>query len=479
MRIGLYTEGTYPITRGGVSTWCEHLITGMPEHQFVPITVIGSDERALADLPSNVSDVTLIPMWDKVRPPVPVVDRRDSRALGTILARLWQVVLPAEQDAIRLDDFASCLRELTSWTGYSLPSLLSRSGSTRWILEAWEKHRDPHGLPGMTLADAADAAAMVDRVLALADRTFPEVDVSHVASNGPPSLLALGRLWSRGTPILLTEHGIYLRERYLALAEGELNWSTRYVIGAFLRALSQLTYAEAAAIAPVSEFNRRWELRLGADPHRTRTVYNGVDVDRYTPIAGEPDVPTVLFVGRIDPLKGLEVLVDAFAIVHERLPQARLRLFGPTPPINEGYRDDLDALIQRRGLAPSVSFEGSVDSSMTAFEAGTVVALSSISEGLPYGVIEAMMAGRPTVNTDVGGVGEIVGRDGRCGLLVPPRDPAAFADALVGLLSDPEGRAAMGHSARQRATRLFNMTDFLDGYRSLYATTARTPSSLE
>lgn len=479
MRIGLFTEGTFPITRGGVTTWCEHLITGMPEHQFVPVTVVGSDERALEDLPSNVSDVTLIPMWGKARPPVPIVDRRDTLLVGDILARLWQAVLPAGEQDSQLDDFAACLRELTSWTGWALPSILSRAGSTRWILEAWGRHRATRRLPAMALADAAAAAAMIDRVLALADRPFPELDISHVASNGPPSLLALGRRWSRGTPILLTEHGIYLRERYLALAGGDLNWSARYVIGAFLRLLSQLTYAEATHIAPVSDFNRRWELRLGADPQRTRTVYNGVDIDQYTPITGEPDVPTVLFVGRIDPLKGLEVMLDAFRIVHDRLPQSRLRLFGPTPEVNREYRDGLEEQLLRLGLSACATFEGGVESSMTAFEAGTVVALSSISEGLPYGVIEAMMAGRPTVNTDVGGVNEIVGRDGRCGLLVPPRDPAALAEALLGLLEDPARRSAMGLAARQRATTLFNMTDFVEGYRGLYADTASARSPQE
>ena len=471
MRIGLFTEGTFPVVAGGVSTWCEHLINGMPDHDFVPITLVGTTARALDGLPPNVTDITLIPMWGKAPPPMPVVDRRDSLALGRILDRLWSVVLPAQEGEPDQDDFASSLKELTEWSGYHLPSLLSRAGSTRWIQEAWQRHCVLRpSLPVMTLADAASAAAMVDRVVALADRDFPDVDVSHVASNGPPSLLALGRWWSRGTPILVTEHGIYLRERLLALAEGDLHWSARYVVGTFLRLLTQVTYAEAACIAPVSEFNRRWELRLGADPMRTSTIYNGVDVDMYTPIVGEPAVPTVSFVGRIDPLKGLEVLLDAFALLRERLPQARLRLFGPTPESNRDYRVGLEDQIARLGLSSCVSFDGPVESSMTGFEAGTVVALSSISEGLPYAVIEAMMAGRATVNTDVGGVSEIVGTDGRCGLVVPPRDPAAFAEALWTVLSDPGRRASMGHAARERAVSLFNMDDFIGAYRDLYAT---------
>lgn len=470
MRIGLFTEGTYPIISGGVSTWCEHLINGMPEHTFVPITLIGGTERARDGLPANVEEVTLIPMWGIERAPVPIVDWADARALGRILARLWGAVLPADGSQPDLTGFVAAIKELTFWRGHALGSLLSRHGSTRHILKAWNQRRlQLPTLPAMTLADAASAAAMVDRILALADRKFPEVDVSHVASNGSPSILALGRWWHNGTPIVVTEHGIYLRERLLAMADGELNWSTRAVIGAFLRLITRATYAEATAIAPVSNFNRDWELQLGADPQRTRTIYNGVDTTHYAPVQTEPADPTVVFVGRIDPLKALEVLVDAFALVRDRVPRVRLRIFGPTPAGNEAYLAALQEQVRLAGLEDTVTFEGAVPSSMIAFEAATVVALSSISEGLPYGVIEAMMAGRASVNTDVGGVAEIVGSDGSCGLVVPPRNPEALADALTALLLDPARRAALGHNARYRATELFNMADFLASYRDLYA----------
>lgn len=466
MRIGLFTEGTYPIVQGGVSTWCGHLMDGMPEHTFVPVTLVGGDVPRDLSVHANVRDLTLVPMWGRVPAPLPFVDAGDARRLRPLLAALWRAVLDAEAD---LDAFAAALAALTSWRGHSLASLLSRHGSAPHIAEGWRVLRaaDP-GLPSMTLADAVAAAEFCDRVLALADRDWPQVDVSHVASNGPPSVLALGRRWRDGTPILVTEHGIYLRERYLALADSGLAWSARFVIGAFLRRLTQLTYREATVVAPVSEFNRRWELELGAEPARTRTVYNGVDTRLYAPVDAEPETPTVVFVGRIDPLKGLETLVDAFAIVADEVPGAQLKLFGPTPETNRAYREGLEAQIDAAGLRDAVTFEGPVASSTLGFAEGHVVALSSISEGLPYGVIEAMMAGRPTVNTDVGGVGEIVGADGSCGLLVPPRDAAALARGLVAYLRDPALRSRTGRAARERAVRLFDMDDFIAAYRRLY-----------
>ena len=94
-----------------------------------------------------------------------------------------------------------------------------------------------------------------------------------------------------------------------------------------------------------------------------------------------------------------------------------------------------------------MTFAGPVASSRDAFAAGHVVALSSISEGMPYTVIEAMMCGRATVSTDVGGVAETVGD---AGLVVPPRDPRAFATACLELLTDPARRADLARAGPRR-----------------------------
>lgn len=475
MRIGLLTEGTYPVARGGVTTWCEQLIEGLPDDDFIPVTLISSKEKVILDLPPNVpaDEVTLIPMWGRVAGPPPLVWARHARNLTRLLERLWAAVLsPDHGPTGDQEAFTAALKELTGWQGPSLARLIDRYSSTHPILQAWERHRAANpDLPGMTLGDAAATAVFVDRMIAVADADWPEVDVSHVASNSPPALLALGRWWQRGTPIVVTEHGIYLRERHLALAETSMAWTSRYVIGRFLRMLGQATYAAARYIAPVSDFNRQWELELGADPDRTAVIYNGVDTDLYHPLE-EPGEPTISFVGRIDPLKALEVLVEAFALVRRRVPAARLRLFGPTPKGNEAYHEELQAQIDALGLTEAVTFEGRVASSMQAFAAGQVVALSSISEGLPFTVIEAMMAGRATVNTDVGGVAEVVGRDGAAGIVVPPRDPRAFADALVSLLQDDALRQEIGRTARVRAMELFDLTTFLHSYRDLYRAAA-------
>src|SRR6185369_4955416 len=123
-----------------------------------------------------------------------------------------------------------------------------------------------------------------------------------------------------------------------------------------------------------------------------------------------------------------------FAIVNEKMPEARLRIYGGTPAVNAGYRDSCQALIEDLGLTAVATLEGRVDDTVHAYHSGSVVALTSISEGFPYTVVEAMACGRTVVCTNVGGVAEAIGD---AGIVVAPRDPAAVAAACLKLLEDP------------------------------------------
>src|ERR1019366_3495089 len=184
---------------------------------------------------------------------------------------------------------------------------------------------------------------------------------------------------------------------------------------------------------PGNVYNRRWEERLGAEPTHIRTVYNGVDPANFPALTGEPEIPAISWVGRIDPIKDLEALLRAFSLVHKDMPEARLRLFGSPSKGRESYLQRCRALATELGIGEVAMFEGRVENIRDAYDAGCIVVLSSVSEGFPYSLIEAMTCGRPCVATDVGGVTEAVGDTG---LVVPPRSPRALAEACLVLLRD-------------------------------------------
>lgn len=475
LRVGLIGEGTYPIAEGGVSTWYHQLVTGLADHDFSVVTLVGEQTDFVWDVPDNVTSVDLIPVWDPPRRNPLRGRRAERRRVAALVRELWAIVLRpgvADGDLItphELERARAALEALSLENNQTLLTTLLKINTSQKILEAWNRTREATpSLPPMTLSEAAQAAGLADRILAVLDVGWPEVDVTHVSSSGPASLIGLARKWRDGVPLVLTEHGIYLRERYLALHALDLPWTVRAALGFLIRLISEVTYLEADLLAPVSEFNARWEQRLGADYSRVRTLYNGVDESSYPVVTTEPELPTISFVGRIDPLKDLHTLLEAFQLVRATIPTAHLRLYGPVPEQNQGYFEELTRTVDARFPDGAVTFEGPASSSMVAIEAGHVVVLSSISEGLPFTLIEAMMAGRATVSTDVGGVREVVGPSGGAGLVVPPRDPVSLSEGMISLLRDSEHRHMMGRLARERAVMLFTLERFHDQVRDLY-----------
>ncbi|MCT1863036.1 GT4 family glycosyltransferase PelF [Dietzia cinnamea] len=481
MRIALINEGTYPVNTGGVSTWCDQLVSGMPDHTWEVVTLTGGSRTPITwTVPSQVRSTTLYPVWAPVRAGLPesqLLTRRRRARVRAALRDLWAAILPPAETitvadgTVRHDPalLGAALRELLAAGGGDLFRLLGSESSAEALLDAWWGHSPALDRSArLSVGDAVEAATLVDRTLCATDVRFGDVDVVHASSNGSAALVGLARKWRDGVPLILTEHGVYLRERYLALAGTQLGWSARYAVCTALRAFCVLVYSEADLLLPVSDFNARWAVRLGADPARIHTVRNGVDVSTMTPVGPEPEIPTISFVGRIDPLKDLETLVRAYALVRRELPATRLRIFGPCPTGNARYKESIEETIDELGVTDGVTWEGPTAGPRPAVEAGSIVALSSVSEGLPFTTIEAMMCGRVTVNTDVGGVSEAVGRDGRLGGLVPPRDPEAFAEECLRFLTDDRLREQTGQRGREHALESFALSSCIDTFRGWY-----------
>jgi glycosyltransferase involved in cell wall biosynthesis len=168
------------------------------------------------------------------------------------------------------------------------------------------------------------------------------------------------------------------------------------------------------------------------------------------------DAPTAVFFGRLLRSKGLTDLVDAFAIVRERRPDARLVIAGPPPRRTE--EGEVEQAVRERGLEDVVAVDSRY---LPNEEVRPLMELASVVV-LPYtsatqsGVLHVAYAcGRPVIATRVGGLPEVV-EEGGTGLLVPPGSPRELADAIVAMLDDPEGTARMGERARHLAETRFS-----------------------
>jgi glycosyltransferase involved in cell wall biosynthesis len=471
MKITLITEGTYPHHLGGVSVWCDQLVREMAEHQFevLALSATGTETNTW-DLPSNVTAVDTLPLWSA--PP--------RRRAGRTLRAQFRPVQERFFNSMAVNDdghgFVPSLQELAELArGGQLSAAMSSDDAVDTLLRVGPvcSHR-PHGAgPGpLSVGDAVDVLVLLEHFLRPLAVPPPTADLCHSVANGLGALPALAAKWAHGTPFLMTEHGLYLRERYLSYRPGSLSQPARSIVLRFFKLLVQAAYKSADLVAPGSGYNRLWELAGGTPPTRICPVRNGIDPSSFPVAISEPAVPTLSWIGRIDPLKDVETLLRAFSLVRAAVPDCRLRIFGPVQKGGEEYLHKCLDLAAELDLDGSATFEGRVGSPVEAYHAGHVVVLTSISEGLPYTVLEAMATGRPVVATDVGGVAEAVGDTG---LLVPPRNPSAVADACLHLLANADERRALGKAARSRVVHLFTAKASFDTYRRLYRDVARRP----
>jgi glycosyltransferase involved in cell wall biosynthesis len=188
-------------------------------------------------------------------------------------------------------------------------------------------------------------------------------------------------------------------------------------------------------------------------PALARTIYNGLPDARYRK---ERDATwTIGFVARLDRAKGVMVLLDAFKQLADKWPRLRLRLVG---------QGDASVAVAERarelGIADRIEAEGYSDADIPAtLESFRVYAFPSFHEGLPYSILEAMRAGCTIVSTSVGGIPEVI-RDGLEGLLVPPRDAGALANAIDRLVSDEATSSLLGRAARARFEQNYSLEKF-------------------
>jgi len=264
-------------------------------------------------------------------------------------------------------------------------------------------------------------------------------DVVHVVDAWPGAMIA-ARL--AGAPRLLVTHHTPELER----ADSAVG-----------RALWQLAWFTRPEVVYTSESDRRNDGRAWL---RTHVVYYGIDLERFTHGAPalEKTGPVIGTVARLVRQKALHLLVEAAPAVLARHPDARFVVVGDGPLRGE---------LERLAVGLPFEFTGERDDVPDLLAAFDVFALPSDFEGLCYAVIEAQAAGVPTVATPVGGIPENV-VPGETGVLVPRGDAAALAEAILGLLDDPETAARLATEARRRALERYPVARMVERTLALY-----------
>jgi glycogen synthase len=286
-------------------------------------------------------------------------------------------------------------------------------------------------------------------------------DVLHVQCFGPNGVYAAALSRLTGLPLVVTLQGETVMDDTDIFEESR---SLRTSLRSALRRADAVTACSAFTLADA-------ESRFGLAPGKGQVVFNGVAADAggpaTDPSAGSPvdaeDRPYIFALGRIVEKKGFDLLLEAYAAVPDPARRADLVIAG-----SGAVLDRLERRVDELGIRGQVRFVGRLDREAVA-RAMAGAALFVIPSRLePFGIVilEAWRAGVAVVATNRGGPPEFV-RDGVDGRLVDPFDTAGFAAALEGLLSDPDGRQAMGSAGAARVDE-FLWPRIAAQYRSIY-----------
>jgi glycosyltransferase involved in cell wall biosynthesis len=286
-------------------------------------------------------------------------------------------------------------------------------------------------------------------VLATAKRLFADrADVIHGHNPGVHHYAALAARLA-GVPVCLNTRHSVTTSKGLPYQERYFRWVKPFT----------------SHVVFVCDFVRRGlEPRLGYPPEKCSVILNGIPLAPFLAHPASPASrrPRIRFgtIGRLVPAKGHAILIDAFARVCRTAPGAELSIYG-YGDLQEG----LQSQIARLGLAGRARLEGRTEDSAATLQDFDVFVFSSVNEGLPLVILEAMAAGLPIITTDVGGIPEVLPKDSAW--LCPPGDAQALAAAMLHAINCADLRER-GEIARRLAAASYGMEHMAGRYQELY-----------
>lgn len=462
MRVCLILEGCYPYVRGGVSTWAQEYMKSNPEIEFV-IWTVHSDRKtaknALYELPDNVVEMREIFLEDAY------VGKKgkgcDEEKCRCVIDALKNVLQPTTADWNKLLDVCSS----NAVNSYTLGSSKSFFSFAVDIAKASDE--------AIGLSDAYyGLKSMLIPLYFLLQQEVPEADLYHSAVTGYGGILGSLAKHVTGKPFVLTEHGIYPREREEELLQAEwVTPSLRSIWITLFYNLSKCAYFYADKVTSLFHSASQKQIDIGCQPDKCTVVANGIHSQRFNQIPlreedGEINIGAFL---RFAPIKDIKTLIYAFFELTQKIDNVNLYLLGGTDDAE--YKEECVSLIERLNLK-KIKVIGYVDT--TAYmEKMDITVMSSISEGQPLAILESLAAGRPCVTTNVGNCKELLEEPkdsfGQAGFCCTPMDSIGLADALYRLCVDKELRKTFGMNGRKRIESNYTHHIMREKYLAVYS----------
>lgn len=495
--ICLVLEGTYPYVSGGVSTWVHQIINMFPEWTFA-IFYLGAQRDPKAkykyELPKNVLKVEEVYLFDSTCDE-DINGARPNGKWNGFYEQLRKLCARLPQgDADDLQLVRELLAHITAHPNVSFESFWTHEETWQVVQEAYDRYAADESFLDFFWTTRYLIQPLWRLARAL-DR-LPQAKLYHTACTGYAGLAAAIASASTQRPTLLTEHGIYLRERIADICRSPwipdqlvrrpnlnepLSTLRRLWIG-FFDFVGRLCYHQADDIVSLFGKNAQAQMHFGAAEEKITIIPNGIRTEEFVPVKdkraerrrAQPGTKVVGFLGRIVSIKDVKTLLRTARKVCNVLPDAMFLIAGPNDEEKEYYRECLE-LMEQLAIEDHVDFLGPMQRN-EFLPTLDVMILTSISEGLPFVIIESLAAGVPVVSTDVGACSELLnGRPGEspahgpAGLIAEVANSDELAAHLIRVLRDDALLDQFTEAGLKRVEHLYHERAIQESYRELYS----------
>ena len=301
---------------------------------------------------------------------------------------------------------------------------------------------------------------------------IPKADLYHSICTGYSGVLGCYAKYLYNKPFILSEHGIYTREREEEVIKS--TWIKSYhkdIWNKFFKNLSTCAYKNSDEVTSLFKANKDIQIALGCDEDKIRIIPNGIAIENFLDIEERKDDGFINIGGivRVVPIKDIKTMIMSFKLVKEKIPNSRLYVMGPMDE-DEEYCEECKKLVEENSIK-DVIFTGPINI-REYLGRMDILLLTSISEGQPLAVMEGMAAKKPHVCTNVGHCSGLLNGDGdeygSNGFIEYVTNYEGIAKSTIKLAEDKELRRTMGENGFKRIKNLYTRKNMIEEYKRLY-----------
>lgn len=465
MRVCLIAEGCYPYVVGGVSSWIHSMIKSFPDIEFVVTAIVANRSQSgkfVYELPDNLVEVyeAYLDDYDWGRKP-----KRGKRTK----------LKPREYNALK----SMVINENVDWDTifemfqkgkFSIDDLLMGADFFSVVKEVYQQK-----YPYITFSDFLWTMRSIYLPLFLILKTpMPKADIYHCVATGYAGVLGSMAQKQYNSWLLISEHGIYTREREEELLKA--SWVKGIYKNIWIEQfhkMSTLAYERADVVTSLFEHARELQIGMGCLEEKTRVTPNGIDVERLANLPGKTkedegyiNIGAVL---RVSPIKDVKTMIRAFSFAKEENQHLKLWIMGPCDE-DEAYAKECFDLVEALQVK-DVIFTGRVDIREYLGRMDFTI-LTSISEGQPLTILESYAAHKPVIATDVGNCRELIyGVNDGCGtagILTHIMNVGELAAAILEMSRSKQQRLEMGECGYRRVNKKYRIQQMKAAYEEIY-----------